>query len=118
MPCVLYSRFKLTERQQTTLVMLLSGYDYTCGTPITPPKHSLHDKVITRKNITCALPVEIPYYGTDFGRNDIWCHCGNKEAEANLLLKASFQTVLPMCKGCEKLGKVLVVQRLFGKKNN
>ena len=117
-PCVLYSRFELTERQQTTLVMLLSGYDYTCGAPITPPKHSLHGKVVTRKNIICALPVEIPSYGTDFGRNDICCHCGNEEAETNLLLKASFQTVLPMCKDCEKLGKVPVVQKPFGKKNN
>ena len=111
-PCVLYSRFKLTE----TLVMLLSGYDYTCDAPITPPKHSLHGKVVTRKNITCALPVEIPYYGTDFGRRDICCHCGNEEAETNLLLKASFQTVLPICKDCEKLGKVPVVHRPFGKK--
>ena len=35
-PRVLYSRFKLTDRQLTSLVMLLSGYDYTCGAPITP----------------------------------------------------------------------------------
>ena len=66
---------------------------------------------MTHKNITCSLPVEISYYGTNLGRNDICCHCGIEEAETNLHLKESFQTVLPLCKDCEKIGKVPIVQR-------
>ena len=94
--------------------MLLSGYVYTCGALVTPPKYDLHGKVVTRKNITCAPPVEIPYYGTDFGRNDICCHCDNEEGETNLHLKGSFQTALPMCMDCENVGKEPVMQRHFG----
>lgn len=39
---VLYSKHVLTERQNVSLVIILSESDYTCGAPITPPHHLLH----------------------------------------------------------------------------
>ena len=82
-PRVVYAKSKLTERQQTQLLLLLSSFDYTCGSPVTPPEHNLSKVVCIRTNITCASSVEVPYYSAALWRNDICCHCANGEAETD-----------------------------------
>ena len=66
-PRVLYSLHKLTERQKVSLVVSVSEYDYTCGAPVLPPGNILSSKVMVRASLTCAMPVEIPYYGSELG---------------------------------------------------
>lgn len=61
-PRLIYGKSKLTERQKVQLALLLSSYDFTCGSPLTPPQHSLHGKLVTKMNINCGSPMEIAYY--------------------------------------------------------
>ena len=115
-PRVIYSKFALTDRQNMSLVKLLSEeYEYTCGAPVTPPRHILHGVTMSRDNLTCASPVEIPYYSSDMGRKDICCHCGVEESEVDNDMKKKFRTILPVWADCLKAGKVPVVSRPYGK---
>ena len=36
-PRLIYGKSKLTERQEVQLAILLSDFEYTCGSPVTPP---------------------------------------------------------------------------------
>ena len=47
---VLYGRRQLSEWQKTTFAMLLSQFNYTCGSHITPPSHSLHGVVVAKSS--------------------------------------------------------------------
>ena len=78
---------KLSQFDQVKLAMLMSENDYTCGSQLSPPDHRLHKKVDVRLNLSCAMPVEIPYYGADVGRKDICGHCGCAETQIDLELK-------------------------------
>ena len=40
------TRRQLSERQKTTFVMRLSQFDYTCGSHITPPSHTLYGVIV------------------------------------------------------------------------
>ena len=102
-PRVHYSLHKLTERQKVSLVVSLSEYDYTCGA------------VMVRASLTCAMPVEIPNYGSELGRRDICALCAAEEAETDQELKKKYKTVLPICITCKEVGKTPVIQRPFGK---
>jgi hypothetical protein len=116
-PRVIYSKLKLSERQNVSLALLLSEFDYTCGAPLTPPRHSLHGRVMCRDNLTCIMPIEIPYYGSqvDVGRKDLCCHCGVEDGLLDNDLKTSYKTVLPMCQDCGVKGRKPVVCRPYGK---
>ena len=113
-PRVMYSLHKLTERQKVSLVTSMSEYDYTCGAPVLPPSNTLHSKVMVRAFLTCSMPVEIPYYGSELGKKDICAHCVAEEAEIDQELKKKYKTVLPICIACEE-GKTPVLQCPFGK---
>lgn len=114
-PRVLYSKIKLSERQKVSLALLISEFEYSCGAPITPPRHSLHGKVVTRSNLSCATMIEIPFYGSSLGRKDTCSHCGSEGGTVCPELKARFKTVLPLCEDCRKQGLLHSVQRPYGK---
>lgn len=88
---LIYGKSKLTERQKVQLALLLSSYDFTCGSPLTPPQHSLHGKLVTKMNINCGSPMEIAYYSSSTGRRDICYYCGATEAETNMELKKNLK---------------------------
>jgi len=80
---VVYSKLKLSGRQELQLAELLSEFNYTCGAPLTPPDHSLHGKTVVRLAIDCSSSIEKPYYSASVGPCDICCFCGvNKEKSA------------------------------------
>ena len=114
-PRVLYSKFKLTERQKVSLAIILSEFEYSCGAPITPPGHSLHGKVLTRSNLSCASLLEIPLYGSGLCRKDLCSHCGSAGGTECQNLKGKFRTVLPLCEDCRNQGILPAVQRPYGK---
>ena len=70
--------------QKTTVAMLLSQFDYTCGSHITPPSHSLHGVVVVRMDINCSSPIEAPFYSCALrlGTYDFTHYCGADGAEA------------------------------------
>ena len=57
-PRLIYSKFKLSERQTVQMITLLSEHDYVCGSPVTIPENNLHGKIFTRLNRDCSSPVE------------------------------------------------------------
>lgn len=114
-PRVIYSRQKLSERQNVSVVISLSEYDYTCGSALLPPSHPLAHKIMCRDNLSCATPVEIPFYGSGIGRLDICCFCGTEGGEVDTELKRKYKTVLPICHTCRENGKLLIVQRPYGR---
>ncbi|XP_070559193.1 uncharacterized protein [Ptychodera flava] len=115
-PRVIYAKTKLSQTDQIKLAILMSENDYTCGAELSPPDHRLHEKVALRPHLSCAVPVEIPYYGADVGQKDVCAHCGCDEAQIDAELKKQYKTVLPMCNACHELGKMPITYRPFGKK--
>ena len=87
-PRVIYCKSKLTDRLATSLAILLSGSDYTCGTYSTAPGDSLQGKVHVRLGLTCQTPTELPYYSSQHntGRKDLCCHYAapNTETEKKI----------------------------------
>jgi hypothetical protein len=115
-PRVIYSKHRLTERQQTTVITSMSEYDFSCGAVLLPPSNPLHGKVMTRSSLTCESPVELAYYSSGLGQTDLCCCCCNA-GEVNQELKKSYKTVLPLCQECASDGKEPITQRPYGKKN-
>ena len=68
---VVYGRSQLSEWQKTMFAMLLSQLDYTCGSHITPPSHSLHGIVVVRMDINCSNPVEASFYSSALGQGNM-----------------------------------------------
>ena len=95
----------------------MSEFDFTCSAPILPPDHVLASVAITRDILTCASPLEIPFYTARIGRNDLCGICGVEESFINEALKRKYKTVLPICEECESAGKTAIVQRPYGKKS-
>lgn len=106
---------KLSERQKVSLAIILSEFEYSCGAPITPPGHSLYGKMLTRSNLSCTSPLEIPLYGSDLGRKDLCSHCGSEGGTVCQDSKAKFKSVLPLCEDCRNQGILPVVQCPYGK---
>ena len=115
-PRVIYSRHKLTDRQQMTLALSMSEYDFTCGSAILPPSNDMFKTVMCRTGITCETPIQLPYYSSGLGKALLCCYCASDDGEVDQNLKGQYQTVLPICKECEQKGKQVIVQRPYGKK--
>ncbi|WAQ96968.1 hypothetical protein MAR_029658 [Mya arenaria] len=115
-PRVLYAKSKLTERQQMQLITLLSEDEYTCGSFITVPNSSLHNKVHVRLGITCETSVELAFYRSDFAKADLCCFCASDNAKVDAELKKRFKTVLPTCETCIEKGLEPIHARPFGAK--
>jgi hypothetical protein len=113
-PRVIYGKHQLSEHQKISLVLEFSQYDYTCGSPILPPEHNLVNKVTVRPDLSCAQPMEIPYYSSNLGRKDLCGICGTEESLSPLELKQQFKTVLPICNSCTAQCKSPITQRPYG----
>jgi hypothetical protein len=83
-PNVIYSKYKLTERQQYSIVYGLSELDYTCGSPLLSPSNPLYKSVMARSNITCKRPVELTYYRSGIGHAKLWRGGGETRASAQI----------------------------------
>jgi len=116
-PRVIYSKAKLTERQKTMLALLLSEYEYSCGSPVTPPSHALSGTVFMRLTLTCNDQIEIPYYSADIGRHDLCCYCAHDGTVVDQELKKKFKTVLPVCQACRDKSLVVPCFRPYGNSN-
>ena len=115
-PRVIYSNTKLSQRQEVLLAINMSEYEYTCGSHLFPPScERLLQTLTLRPQLTCAQPVELPFYGAELGRKDLCCHCAAPNAFTDPLLKEQYKTVLPICDGCVADHKTAVVQRPFKK---
>lgn len=90
-PRVVYAKHVLTDRQNISLVIILSEMEYSCGAPITPPNHMLHGTAMTRANLVCATTIEIPFYSAEKCRLDLCCQCGDEGAEVSVDLKKTVQ---------------------------
>lgn len=104
-PRVLYSKQKLSQRQELTLALTLSEYDYTCGAPVLPPNHSLAKFIQIRTEMSCISPIEVSYYSSGIGRGDLCAHCATEDSQCNMDLKKKYKTVLPLCGNCQVVGK-------------
>ena len=114
-PRVIFSKQRLSERLKISVTIAVSEFDYTCGAPLLPPSNTSYEKVMCRSTLNCGTPVELQYYGSSLGRQDICCHCCAEEVEVLPELKDKYQTVLPICKECIGKGKPPVVKRPYGK---
>ena len=95
---------------------MFSEYEYSCGSEVVPPEHSLHNKVFVRTTLTCESRVESSYYSSDIGRKDTCCFCACPEAEVDGDLKKQYKTVLPVCVACRATGHEVPCMRPYGKK--
>jgi hypothetical protein len=95
------------------VILATSEYEYTCGSPLLPPRNKLYRTIMCRANITCSFPVELQYYSSGLGRNDICCLCSNDNAEVDQELRKKYKTVLPLCEICKSQGKKTVLARPF-----
>ena len=116
-PRVVYAKTKIDIRHKMMLARNISSFEFTCGAHLFPPteKRKMAISIILRPNLSCAMEVEIPYYGAELGRTALCSHCGDPESSVNEELKTKFKTVLPICKGCLAAGKTPFTQRPFGK---
>ena len=115
-PRVIYSKHKLTQRQELSLAIAVSAYEYTCGSFLLPPSSPLQSYITLRPQLQCSLPIEIPYFGASLGRKDLCAHCGDPDGVTDAELKKSYKTVLPICPECRNKGIKPIVQRPFGKR--
>jgi hypothetical protein len=115
-PRVIYCKQRLSQRQQLTVTLAISEYDYTCGAPLLPPTCSFAKSILCRLSIGCATPVEVPFYSSSVGRVDLCAYCAMEEAVVDTELKKKFKTVLPLCIRCRNDGKQAIVYRPYGKR--
>ena len=94
-----YDKTKVDIRHKMMLARNISSFEFTCGAHLFPPTEKRKMAMILRPNLSCAMEVEIPYYGAQLGRTDLCSHCGDPESSVNVELKTKFKTVLPICKG-------------------
>lgn len=111
---VYYSKTRLTERHQTLIALNISEYDYSCGAELADPNQSVLKNVFFRPGLTCAVAVELSYYGSGLGQPDICCFCASEGAEVSAELRKKYKTVLPICENCENRGLTAIVQRPYG----
>ena len=114
-PRVIYSQNKLSERQQITILTGLHE-EYTCVGHVLPPDNPMHKSVEVKLTINCGDPIELAYYSSKIGREDVCCYCGGTGATQSNALKEKFKTVLPVCAACIKNGLQPITARPYGTK--
>lgn len=114
-PRVVYAKGKLTDKQVMEMSQCLSEQDYTCGAYITSPSDELHGTIHVRPGMSCSDIIELSYYSSGIGRNDVCSYCGAPDACVSDNLKKKFNTVLPICGECTRSGFEPICQRPFGK---
>lgn len=121
-PRVIYAKQKLSERENVLFAVALSEIENTCGAALLPPDMSLSKRAMLRANLSCAVPIEVHFYGSSFdndlGNRDLCVYCSAEGSETDQELRKQYKTVLPMCQSCKALRKMPVVQRSYGKLAN
>ena len=74
---VIYSSKKLDFRHNVILARNITSFEYSCEAHLFPPseERKLAVSMKLRPNLSCAVHVEIPYYGADLGRKDLFPLC-------------------------------------------
>ena len=80
-PRVVYSKSKLTERQAMQCALMMSEYDYCCGSPICPPKHPLMGKFLLVLQLHASLPLNTRTMGRTWKKGCLlylwWGECNS-----------------------------------------
>lgn len=113
-PRVYYSKSRLTERHQTLLAINMSEYDFSCGSDIAHPNQTILKSISVRPGLTCAVAIEVSYYGSRLGQPDVCCYCAREGAQVKAELKAKYKTVLPICETCDQKGLSPIKHRPYG----
>lgn len=98
-------------RQEQLIAIARSEYDFTCGGHIADPSVAMLKKVFVREKLTCAYPVETPYYSSAFAKLDLCAHCANDGGVIIIELRKKYKTILPICNVCSAHGKVAIAMR-------
>lgn len=106
-PRVLYAAKKLSKSELTVLLKIMERYQYSCGCCLqdlktgdgtTPRVDNLLTKVFLRSNLTCTVPMEVPYFSSD-AFEDVFFFCAQK---LNLMRGDG---CYPLCNQCHGLKK-------------
>ncbi|CAC5402741.1 unnamed protein product [Mytilus coruscus] len=100
----IYSKSKLTNRDNRALSRLLERFDYSCGSIVCPDGDFLHGKIFVRLQLDCRKPIEFPYHASHISRNDICCYCCTPETSKDRQLSVKFRIVLPFSNACLQAG--------------
>lgn len=82
-------------------------YEYTCGSVLLNPRCKT---IMSRSEICCETPIQLPYYASGLGKSDLCCYCASEDGEVDQGLKCMYKTVLPLCAFCKENGKPPVVR--------
>ena len=104
-PRVIYSATKLGGQENAILTKILGLYQYSCGSELqelmpenperAPRISALLEKVFVKSNLSCATPVEVPYYSSGVFP-PVCFHCGTQNTETE-------DGQYPMCPACVSL---------------
>ena len=88
---VIYAAKKLKSDEHAKLQKLLKTHIYICGTSFADINEN--PVAYVRENLSCSVPIEIPYYGVDFP--NICIYCGSPKNP-----RAIEPQFYPQCKHC------------------
>ena len=101
-PRVIYSATKLSAHENGILTRILGLYQYSCGSELqelkpedsdkAPRICALLEKVFVKANLSCASPMEIPYYSSGVFP-PVCYHCGAQNTDTE-------DGQYPMCADC------------------
>ncbi|KAK3244354.1 hypothetical protein CYMTET_46028 [Cymbomonas tetramitiformis] len=116
-PRVLYAKTALTSNEKAVVIRATERSTYMCGGALFPEEdHPLQKRVVVRRAITCAAPVESIYYQKKTAAMPpCCCYCGVKGED--LYIDPALQTInnLPICIPCKEAGKKNVPGRKRGR---
>lgn len=108
-PRCIFSSNKLSAQEKRLLEQVKENYEYSCGSPIVPPEHSLYGTVFVRIMQRCSDHIELAYYSCKQEYDGVCCYCVSSDASKPQEFLQTFHTVLPICENC-RLSKAVVTR--------
>lgn len=105
-PRCVYSQSAITLHQIGQIHDIAEDIFYVCGSPLSPNPNCPY---VIRRALTCEFPVEVQFYSSK-KFSSICSYCCSKDCYVVQELKEQHQTVLPICRECEKAGKTAFVR--------
>ena len=99
-PRAVFSQLALKAADLVGLDRLKETVQYTCGSPITSPEFSLHEKVYVNLTLRYQEHVEFAYYACARKLAEVCCFCCDAEAMRDPELLQKWKVVLPVCDTC------------------